>query len=33
LGAYALPSGQMGFFLPLAPEFYYYYLPLVMKNY
>jgi hypothetical protein len=33
LGAYALPAGEMGFFLPLAPEFYYYYLPLVMKDY
>jgi hypothetical protein len=35
LGAYALPAGEMGFFLPLEEieEFYYYYLPLLSKNY
>jgi hypothetical protein len=34
LGAYALPAGQPGDFLPLAEivEFYYYYLPLIPKN-
>jgi hypothetical protein len=32
LGAYALPSGQLGFFLPLAEEEYMIYLPIIVKN-
>jgi hypothetical protein len=34
LGAYALPADEMGFFLPLAEieDFYYIYMPIVVKN-
>jgi hypothetical protein len=32
LGAYALPSGELGFFLPLAEEEYMIYLPIIVKS-